>query len=87
VLFSKLYKGDQLREDEMGGHVARMGQVRNSYILIEKPERKRILGRPKCKWEDDIRMEKVNVKFFLFLTKHHTTKVYWESGSVAPRIL
>jgi len=57
VLFSKLYKGDQLREDEMGGHVARMGQVRNSYILIEKPERKRILGRPKHRWEDNIRMD------------------------------
>jgi hypothetical protein len=35
-----------------------MGQVRNVYsILRGKPEGKRPLERPKCTWEDNIRMD------------------------------
>jgi hypothetical protein len=38
-------------------HVARMGEMRNEYnILVEKTEGKRPLGRPRRKWENDIRM-------------------------------
>jgi hypothetical protein len=38
-------------------HVARMGEDRNVYrVLIEKPEGKRPLGRPRRTWEDGIRM-------------------------------
>jgi hypothetical protein len=34
-----------------------MGEMRNVYnILVGKPERKRPLGRPRCRWEDHIRM-------------------------------
>jgi hypothetical protein len=37
------------------GHVARMGEMRNAYnILVGKPEGKRPLGRPRCRWEDNI---------------------------------
>jgi hypothetical protein len=36
-------------------HVACMGEMRNAYnILVGKPERKRLLGRPTRKWEDNI---------------------------------
>jgi hypothetical protein len=39
------------------GHVARMGELRGAYnILVGKPEGGRPLGRPMCKWEDNIRM-------------------------------
>jgi hypothetical protein len=39
-------------------HVARMGEKRNAYgILVGKPEGKRPLGRPKCRWEVNIRMD------------------------------
>jgi hypothetical protein len=39
------------------GHIARMGGKRNSYkILVRKTEGKRLLGRPRRKWEDNIRM-------------------------------
>jgi len=39
----------------MGGHVARMGTRRGVYsILVGKPERKRPLGRPRRRWEDNI---------------------------------
>jgi len=35
-----------------------MGEVRNAYsILIEKLEGKRPLGRPRRRWEDNIRMD------------------------------
>jgi hypothetical protein len=37
------------------GHVSRMGEKRNAYrILMEKPEGKIPLGRPKCRWVDNI---------------------------------
>jgi hypothetical protein len=40
------------------GHEARMGQKRTAYrILVGKPERKRPLGRPRHRWEDNIRMD------------------------------
>jgi hypothetical protein len=33
---------DEVKEDEMGGHVAHMGEMRNAYkILVRKPEEKR----------------------------------------------
>jgi hypothetical protein len=32
-----------------------MGVIRNVYkVLVGKPEGKRLLGRPKCRWEDHI---------------------------------
>ncbi|KAJ4435468.1 hypothetical protein ANN_18084, partial [Periplaneta americana] len=40
------------------GHVARMGESRNAYIvLVGKPEGKRPLGRPRRRWEDNIKMD------------------------------
>jgi len=37
----------------LAGHVARMGERRGVYsVLVRKPERKRPLGRPRCRWED-----------------------------------
>jgi len=40
------------------GHVERMEQMKNSYkVLVRKPEGKRLLGRPRCRWEDKIRMD------------------------------
>jgi hypothetical protein len=39
------------------GHVARMGGMRSAYkILVGKPEGKRRLGRPRRRWEVNIRM-------------------------------
>jgi hypothetical protein len=40
------------------GHVARMGEKRNAYrILMRKPEGKRPLGRPRCRWLDNIKTD------------------------------
>jgi hypothetical protein len=36
-------------------HVAHMGAKRNAYrVLVGKPEGKRPLGRPRCRWMDNI---------------------------------
>jgi len=41
-----------------GGHVARIGDRRGLYrILVVKPEGKRPLGRPRRRWEDNIKMD------------------------------
>jgi len=38
--------------------VAHMGQGRGAYrVLVGKPEGKRPLGRPTCRWEDSIKMD------------------------------
>ena len=40
------------------GHVARMDESTNAYrVLVGKPEGKRPLGRPRCRWEDNIKMD------------------------------
>jgi len=40
------------------GHVARMGEERLVYrILVGKSEVKRLLGRPRRRWVDSIRMD------------------------------
>jgi len=40
------------------GHVARMGEVRGMYkVLVWKPEEKIPLGRPRRRWEDNIKMD------------------------------
>jgi cell wall assembly regulator SMI1 len=40
------------------GHVACIGKIRNVYkILVGKPEGKRPLGRPRCRWEDKTEMD------------------------------
>jgi hypothetical protein len=39
------------------GHVASMGEGRRVHrVLVGKPERKRPLGRPRRRWEDNIKM-------------------------------
>jgi hypothetical protein len=40
------------------GHVARRGEDRGVYrVLVGKPGGKRPLGRPRCKWENNIKMD------------------------------
>jgi hypothetical protein len=46
------------RQMRWAGHVARMGEERKLYkVLVGKSEGKRSLGRPRCRWEDGIRMD------------------------------
>ena len=46
------------RRMRWAGHVARMGEDRGVHrVLVGKPEGKRPLGRPRCRWEDNIKMD------------------------------
>jgi hypothetical protein len=45
------------RRMRWAGHVAHMGEERGVHrVLVEKPEGKRPLGRPRRRWEDNIKM-------------------------------
>ena len=48
----------KLRIMSLAGHVAHMGEGRGVYrVLVGKPEGKRPLGRPRRRWEDNIKMD------------------------------
>jgi hypothetical protein len=47
----------KLRGTRWVGHVARVGEM-NAYVLVVgKPERKRLLGRHRRRWKDNIRKD------------------------------
>jgi hypothetical protein len=46
------------------GHVARMGEVRGANnVLVGRPEGRRPLGRPRRRWEDNIKMDLREIGF------------------------
>jgi hypothetical protein len=48
----------KLRRMRWAGHVAHMGEGRGVYrILVGRPEGKGPLGRPRRRWEDNIKLE------------------------------
>jgi hypothetical protein len=48
----------RIRGMRLAGRVTRMGEKRTAYmILVGKPEGKEILGRPRCMWMDNIKMD------------------------------
>jgi hypothetical protein len=50
----------QIKSNRMrwAGYVARMGEERKVHkVFVGKPEGKRPLGTPRCRWEDGIRMD------------------------------
>jgi hypothetical protein len=50
----RMIKSRRVRWD---GHVARMSEKRNAYtLLVRKPEGKRPLGRQRCRWVDNMKM-------------------------------
>jgi hypothetical protein len=58
LLLTKYSSGDQFEKNEMGGHVARMEKRRGVYrVSVRKPEGKSQFGRPRHKWENEIKMD------------------------------
>jgi hypothetical protein len=52
-----LVRVNESRRMRWAGHVARMEEGRGVYrVLVGRPEDKRPLGRPKRRWEDNIKM-------------------------------
>jgi hypothetical protein len=48
----------KLRRMRLAGHVARMGEKRNVYmLLVRKPGGNGPLGRPRCRWLVNIKMD------------------------------
>jgi hypothetical protein len=46
------------RRMRWAGHVAHMGEKRGAYrILVGRPDERRPLGRPRHRWEDNIKMD------------------------------
>ena len=57
ILLTQYCWGDQI-ENDLGGDVARMGESRGvCRVLVGKPEGKRSLGRPRHRWEDNIKID------------------------------
>jgi hypothetical protein len=49
---------EKSRTMRWAGHVARIGEGRVVHrVLVGKPERKRLVGRPRHRWEDNINMD------------------------------
>jgi hypothetical protein len=64
VLLTQYCSGDRIEKNEMGGHVARVGERRGVYrVLVGKPEEKRPLRRPRRRWDDNTKMELQKVGF------------------------
>jgi hypothetical protein len=54
----KIIRVIKSRRMRSAGHVARMGEESVSYrILVGRPEGRRPLGRPRRKWDDNIKMD------------------------------
>jgi hypothetical protein len=52
------------RKMRWAGHVARRVEVRGAYnILVGKPEGRRPLGRPRCRREDNVKMDLREIGF------------------------
>jgi hypothetical protein len=52
------------RRMRLAGHVACMGEVTGAYnILVGRPEGRRPLGRPRRRWEDNIKMDLREIEF------------------------
>ena len=56
--------GDKIEKNEMGGACSVYRRRRGVYrVLVGKPEGKRPLGRPRRRWEDNIKMGLQEVEF------------------------
>jgi len=49
--------GGKSRRIRWAGHVSRMGERGVYRVMLGKPEGKRPLGRPRRRWEDNIKMD------------------------------
>ena len=56
VLLTKYYSDDQIKKTEVGRTCNTYGEMRGVYrTLLGKPEGRKPLGRPRPRWEDNIK--------------------------------
>jgi hypothetical protein len=64
MLFARYNQIDQVNEDELVRSFSMHREKRNAYrILVGKPEGKTPLGRPRCRWEDNIKMDPIEIEW------------------------
>jgi hypothetical protein len=57
-VLTKFYSSDQIEKNEMGWAYSTYGKSTGAYrVSVGKPERNIPLGRPRPRWEDNIKME------------------------------
>jgi hypothetical protein len=60
----RIFRVIKTRRMRWAGHVARMGEVTDAYnIFVGRPEGRRPLGRPRRRWEDNIKMDRRKTEF------------------------
>jgi hypothetical protein len=58
ALLTEYISGDKIEQNEMGGACSAYGERREVYrVLVGKPEGKRPFDRPRCRWENNIKMD------------------------------
>jgi hypothetical protein len=58
-----IFKVIKSRRMRWAGHVACMGEGRGVYrVLVGRPEGKRPLGRPRRRWEDNIKIDLIEIR-------------------------
>ena len=54
----QIYLCDHIETNEMGEACSMYGERRGAYrFLVGKPERKRLFGKPRPRWEDNIKID------------------------------
>jgi hypothetical protein len=54
---TNIFRVIQSKRMRWAGHVVRMGEERSIQVLVDKPEGKRPLGRPRSRWDGNIKMD------------------------------
>jgi hypothetical protein len=70
----------KLRRMRWAGHAAHMGEGRGVYrVLVGGPERKRPLGRSRCRWEDNIKMDLMEIRIVVNWIQLAQDAVQWQA--------
>jgi hypothetical protein len=57
-VLTQYFADDKIEKNELGGACSSDGEGRGMYrVLVEKPEGQKPLGRRRCRWEDNIKMD------------------------------
>ena len=58
MFLGKYCSGEQIKKNVMGGVCSKYGERRDVYsVLVGQYEGKRPLGRTRCRWENNIKMD------------------------------
>jgi hypothetical protein len=69
MLLTEYCAGDKIEKNDMGGACSMYGRERRGVyrVLVEKPEGKRPIRRPRPRWEDNIKMDLEEVGYVVWI--------------------